>query len=261
MITLYDEGRHLPLLWTFLVPATMEGKAMHNVQNAMVAALSAYAHGVTVENIRQGLRTFDTSFFQVPGRMNVYDEHPFKVILDYAHNPAAVQCMVQFANRLEVTRERICVVSAPGDRRDEDIATIANLVGQARFDHVVVRRDDSCRGRGEEEVPTLLRQGLLDAGMEEERITVIIDETEAVQAALQRARPGDLVLIFGDAITRCWKQIINFKADDSQADLTERAPLPVELEEPTEHTGITSAHLESLIIDERGVRLAREESD
>ena len=38
MITLYDRGAHIPLLWTHLIPATLEGRAMHNVQNAMFAA-------------------------------------------------------------------------------------------------------------------------------------------------------------------------------------------------------------------------------
>ena len=38
MITLYDNGTHFQLLWTHLIPATMEGKATHNVQNAMFAA-------------------------------------------------------------------------------------------------------------------------------------------------------------------------------------------------------------------------------
>jgi cyanophycin synthetase len=45
MITLYDRGTHMPLLWTHLIPATLEGKALHNVQNAMFAAAMAYAHG------------------------------------------------------------------------------------------------------------------------------------------------------------------------------------------------------------------------
>src|SRR5262249_61642947 len=75
MITLYDKGAHLPLLWTHLIPATLEGKALHNVQNPMFAAVMAFAMGVKIENIRQGLRTFDTSYFQVPGRTNVFDKH------------------------------------------------------------------------------------------------------------------------------------------------------------------------------------------
>ena len=61
MIMLYDQGNHLPLMWTQLIPAALEGKAIHNVQNAMFAALMAYAMGTRIDNIRQGLRTFDTS--------------------------------------------------------------------------------------------------------------------------------------------------------------------------------------------------------
>src|SRR5438046_8231101 len=118
MLTLYDKGAHLPLLWTHLIPATIEGKALHNVQNAMFAAVMAYAMGVKPENVRQGLRTFDTSYFQVPGRMNVFDEHPFKVILDYGHNPAAVGAMADLVTKLKVEGRRIGVVAGPGDRRD-----------------------------------------------------------------------------------------------------------------------------------------------
>ena len=76
MLTL-DLLLDMPLLWTHLIPATMEGKALHNVQNAMFAAGMGYAMGVKLDDIRHGLRTFDTSFFQAPGRMNVYDELGF----------------------------------------------------------------------------------------------------------------------------------------------------------------------------------------
>ena len=121
MITLYDKGSHIPLLWTHLIPATLEGRAMHNVQNAMFAAAMAFSLGIKLDAIRQGLRTFDTTFFQAPGRMNVFDEHPFKVIFDYGHNAHAVGVMADLAQRLDVSGRRIVVVAGPGDRRDEDM--------------------------------------------------------------------------------------------------------------------------------------------
>jgi cyanophycin synthetase len=80
-------------------PRHHRGQGGHNVQNAMFAALMAYAMGVKVENIRHGLRTFDTTYFQAPGRLNVFDELPFKVILDYGHNPAAVRAMASFVSK------------------------------------------------------------------------------------------------------------------------------------------------------------------
>ena len=70
MLTIYDNGLHMPVLWSHLIPATLEGKAIHNVQNAMFAAAMAYSFDVDLDNIRHGLRTFDTSYFQAPGRMN-----------------------------------------------------------------------------------------------------------------------------------------------------------------------------------------------
>ncbi len=192
MITIYDHGAHIPLLWTHLIPATLEGRAMHNVQNAMFAAAMAFSMGLKLEDIRHGLRTFDTTFFQAPGRMNIYDEHPFKVILDYGHNPAAVEAMCDLVERLEVTGRRICVLAAPGDRRDEDIKDIGRIAA-GRFDRYICRRDDQLRGRKPDEVPNLLRDALLEHGAPAEQILVIPDEQAAVDAALREAaggRPG-----------------------------------------------------------------------
>jgi cyanophycin synthetase len=268
MITLYDKGVHLPLLWTHLVPATLEGKAMHNVQNAMFAAVMAYAMGVKVENIRQGLRTFDTSYFQVPGRTNVFDKLPFKVILDYGHNPAAVQAMSDLALRLDCTGKRICVLAAPGDRRDEDIRAIARIAGKT-FDRLILRRDDDPRGRGPDEVPRLLEAELLTSGFPADRITVIPDEQEAVEAGLRAAQPGDLLLVFADKVSRSWKQVIYFKPEgETEARSESHAPPPP----PSSHAlplglDVAGAAGEALaggmtvIADERGVRLAREQDD
>ncbi|MGB5511771.1 MAG: cyanophycin synthetase, partial [Woeseiaceae bacterium] len=178
LIAIYDRETHTPLLWTHLIPATIEGRAMHNVQNAMFAAAFAYNMNVGLEDIRQGLRTFDSTFFQAPGRMNIYDEHPFRVILDYAHNPAAVAAMCSLVDRFEVGGQRIVVLAAPGDRRDEDIRAIA-AVAAGHFDHFICRCDDNRRGRGHDEVAVMLKNTLLEKGVPADRIEVITDEQEA----------------------------------------------------------------------------------
>ena len=219
MITIYDHGAHIPLLWTHLIPATIEGKALHNVQNAMFAAAMAFAMGVRLEDIRHGLRTFDTSFFQAPGRLNVYDQHPFRVLFDYGHNADAVEQLCQLANRLDVKGRRICVLSVPGDRRDQDIVAVADVAAAALFDHYICRRDDGRRGRGDDEVPRMLQAALVAHGIGAERVDVIVDEQEAIEAALRRAQPGDLVLIFADALARGWKQITQFRSDSAQSSL------------------------------------------
>ena len=255
MLTIYDNGRHIPVLWSHLIPATLEGKAIFNVQNAMFAAAMAYSFGVDLDNIRHGLRTFDTSYFQAPGRMNVYDEHPFKVILDYGHNPAALSAMAQLSDRMEVKGRRICVVSMPGDRRDEDIADgAAALAGH--FDQFICKADDRRRGRGHDEVPQMMRKALIDNGVGDEAITIVPDEVEAVNAGLERAASGDLVVIFGDDTTRCWKQIIYFSSDSDKAEpetKTSATPAP----EATPFEDMFDSD-QALIRDDRGVRLARD---
>ncbi len=257
LITIYDNETHTPLLWTHLIPATIEGRALHNVQNAMFAAALAYNMDIGIEDIRQGLRTFDSTFFQAPGRMNIYDEHPFRVILDYAHNPAAVNAMCGLVDRFDVEGKRIVVLAAPGDRRDDDIREIAGIAS-GHFDHFICRCDDNRRGRGHDEIAVMLKNKLLEMGVSADRIEVIPDEQEATTRALEMAEPGDLVLVLGDNTKRTWKQIIYFNSGARVETTGKKAVNSIEL--PDTGDFAIADDLE-IISDERGVRIAREEGD
>jgi cyanophycin synthetase len=287
MITLYERGRHIPLVWTHLIPATLEGRALHNVQNAMFAAAMAFSLDIKLDAIRQGLRTFGSTFYQAPGRMNVYDEHPFKVLFDYGHNAHAVGVMADLAQRLDVTGRRIVVLAGPGDRRDEDLVAIAHAVA-GRFDHYVCRRDDSLRERASDEVPRLQAAALRATGVPAEAISIIPDEQEAIDAALRMGQPGDLLLIFADALVRSWKQVTKFKpegtpdeapsaesADDDSLAAPAIRPQMGASERPAGNgsanvaaqaagiipIGEPALNLEGLIRDERGIRIAPETED
>jgi cyanophycin synthetase len=259
MITLYDNGTHIPVLWSHLIPATLEGKAMHNVQNAIFAVAMAYSFDVDLDNIRLGMRTFDSSFFEAPGRTNVFDEHPFKVILDYAHNPAAFRAIADLATRIDVSGRRIAVVSVPGDRRDEDVYEASKILA-GHFDHYICKADDNRRRRDFDEIPKMLKAGFIEEGVPEEAISIICDEVEAVEFGLNMAQEGDLLVVFGDDSARCWKQIIYFNQDkqpEQEASLQQAAVEAPQIEDIVIDD-------ETLIRDERGVRLARgqdEDSD
>ena len=257
MITLYDKGSHIPLMWTHLIPATLEGRALHNVQNAMVAAAMGFSLGIKLDAIRHGLRTFDTTFFQAPGRMNVYSEHPFKVLMDYGHNAHAVGVMAELAQRLDVSGRRIVVLAGPGDRRDEDLCAIAEAVA-GKFDHYICRRDDGLRGRDGDEVPRIMAKALQAAGVDAAAISLIPDEQEAVDAALRMGLTGDLVLVFADALTRTWKQIIRFTPDGDMPRPVPRSEIP-ELQTSMDERLV--AAMEGVVRDERGLSFEREESD
>ena len=260
MITLYDKGGHIPLLWTHLIPATLEGRAMHNVQNAMVAAAMAFSMGIKLDAIRQGLRTFDTTFFQAPGRMNVFNEHPFKVLFDYGHNAHAVGVMADLAQRLDVVGRRIVVLAGPGDRRDQDLREIADAVA-GRFDHYICRRDDSLRGRDSDEVPKIQAARLRELGIADSAISIIPDEQEAIEAGLAMSQAGDLLLVFADALVRSWKQVIKFKPNGVQdTKVVEKAPAPQAIPVQVEPVFEASAW-DGVVRDERGIHLTREQDD
>ncbi|MFT3974607.1 MAG: cyanophycin synthetase [Amaricoccus sp.] len=245
-IVIYDNGAHIPLIWTHLIPATVEGKALHNVENAMFTAAMTFSLGVPPDQIRTGLRTFDNSFFQSPGRMNIFDEHGFRVILDYGHNEAAVGAMVDLVERLAPLGKRIVCVTCPGDRRDEDVAAIAAKVA-GHFDTYLCHSDDDARGRAPDEVPRMLKAELIARGVEPDAIELAPSETESVDMALGRARPNDLVLIFCEGITRSWKQIIYFHPAEKPAPVAPAARVAAQGFDVPEGWRIES--------DERGVRI------
>lgn len=208
MIAIYDAEQYIPLLWTHLIPATLEGRARHNVANALAATAIAYARGVSIENIKQGLRTFAPSFYQSPGRLNVFDEYPFRVIVDYGHNPAAFAAMCEMIEGMRPNHNRLIgVVCAPGDRRNDDIRMVGATVAGV-FDCLIIKEDDDRRGRAEDEVAGLLRTAAQEAGMPVTRITTVLNELEAVRYALSQGQPKDLIVIFADNVTAVWKEVI-----------------------------------------------------
>lgn len=248
-IVLYDKESQTPLIWTHLIPATLEGKARHNVENAMFAAAMAYAMGLSLDQIRSGLRTFNNSFYQSPGRMNVFDEHGFRVILDYGHNEAAIASMVNLVGQLETKGKKIVCATCPGDRRDEDIRAIARVIA-GQFDTYLCHTDDDLRGREEGEIQEILIQELLKHGVSQDQIKVMASEEASVDEGLARAEPDDLLLMFCGGVTRAWKQIVHFKPENGTPQKREGAAqknLDAEIDVPDGYT---------IVSDERGVWLS-----
>jgi cyanophycin synthetase len=210
MITLYDDGKHIPLLWAHLIPATFEGHARFNTQNAMAAAAISYCLGATVEHIRLGLRTFGMTFYNTPGRLNVFDEYPFRVIMDYCHNAPAMAELSQFVRSVHVDGQRRVVIGAPGDRRDVDIRDFARLAATT-FDTFVIREDWDRRGRRPGEVAEIIRQVIRDEGKPDSAISIALNELEAIQQVIDASAKDDLVVVLADDVTLAWKMITKYR--------------------------------------------------
>ncbi len=119
------------------------------------------------------------------------------MLVDYAHNAAAVQGLMEFVCRMPA-RRRIGVVAVPGDRRDEDMREVARFC--AGLDLVIVKEDDDLRGRRPGEVAGLLVEGLREAGLHVDQIEQAPGETAAVARALEVLGEGDVAVVLADDV-------------------------------------------------------------
>jgi cyanophycin synthetase len=170
-----------------------------------------YAYDRDPEPIRRALGEFTSDFEQNPGRLNVFDGHGFRIILDYAHNPASLRALGEVVEALRPAAGRtIGMVSIPGDRRDADIREMG-AISVGLFDQVVFRERPDGRGRRQGEVVALLGEGAEMAGARPGQVTRVISEQEATRRALEMAAPGDLVVLLPTRVEAVWEQAMRFR--------------------------------------------------
>lgn len=212
-LTIHDGSSEVRLLSAAEIPATLGGAAEFNTANALAAALACYARGVAPATIAGALRSFEGTFEQNPGRLNITRAPGFTTIVDYAHNPAALKALGGLIGRIRADHDRVIgVISTPGDRRDADILELGALSAQI-FDDVVFRELPDGRGRETGGVVSLLSEAATAAGMDGSRIRRVMDEQEAMDTALRMAGPRDLVVLTVSAVEAVWAQVGAFAGE------------------------------------------------
>ncbi len=180
------------------VPLMLGGGARFQRANILAAICTAYVQGMRYDDIRAALLSFFPSPSLTPGRLNVIRFGSNRVIVDYAHNPAAVEGLMEFVEHTPANR-RIGVVTAPGDRRDDDIRIVGKLAARA-LDYALVKEDKDTRGREPGAIAELMIQGLGEGGLPREKTEVVLDELEAVAKALSMLTDHDVVVVLADDI-------------------------------------------------------------
>ena len=180
------------------VPLTMGGKARFMIANVLAATLASYLYGFKTDDISLSLQTFLPSAAQTPGRMNIFEFKKFKVLIDFAHNPAGYTGIEEFLHSVEATK-KIGIIAGVGDRRDEDIRECAKIAGRM-FDHIIIRQEKHLRGRTEEEIVGILVEGFKESG-KEVSYEVIPKETEAIKHAINNASDGSFITALSDVVT------------------------------------------------------------
>jgi cyanophycin synthetase len=228
MMVIREGRRTMPIAWVHQLPATFEGRARMMIQNAMAAAAAAHAAGAHLHDIRQGLRSFSTSIYQAPGRLNLFELHGMKVLIDYAHNAAGLATIGDFVERMTSDQPangpagapswsanlRVAVIATPGARRDGDMRELGRVAARY-FDEIIIREDRKLRGRAAGEIAGHIMEGVQEAiaaGARVGHVEIVLDEMQASRRALDRSRPGDVVVLCVDYATDIWKELESRKS-------------------------------------------------
>jgi cyanophycin synthetase len=221
MIILAQDKSRVELVELERIPFTMNGRLPFQVMNALSATAAAWAAGLSPAMIARALTTFETSASTVPGRFNIFELNGVEVILDYGHNPAALEALGEAVNALS-QRHTIMSLTLPGDRRDEDLiaSTRATL---SYVDSYIVYDSEDLRGREPDEVPQIMCAQLPpDVPCE-----VVKGQHDGILKAWRQARPGDRLIVICDEVDESL-EILHSLAQSVAEDLACTNPLAAE---------------------------------
>ena len=175
------------------IPIALGGAARHNVANALAAAALTWCLGAPLDDIKSGIVTMVQD--ENPGRCNIYDLNGIKVLIDFAHNPAAMAALFDMARAIPANRRALCFGQA-GDRPDDLIRELARDAWEIGLDRVEVSELATYhRGREHGDVFGIIRDELLKSGAKDSQISHHEEELESLQGAIDWAQPGDLVIM------------------------------------------------------------------
>jgi cyanophycin synthetase len=191
-VVVADANLHQELLRVESMPVAFGGRARFNIANSLAAAAALMAANFSNLQIATGLSTFVSNGRTNPLRTNMFDIRGVTVIVDYAHNPAAYRAMAEMA-RAMLPGQLVGIVTAPGDRRVEDLVEVGRVCGE-RFDELVVYESQS-RGREVGEAVDLILEGAEEAAGLSDTLHRVLDVGDAIRHGLNLCEPGD-VLVF-----------------------------------------------------------------
>ena len=175
-----------------------------NIYNALAAICVGLSQGISLETCKSALEKFEG----IPGRMELVIPRPFRVFVDYAFTPAALEKVYKTIKKLKSKSQNsdskmICVLGAAGGGRDKWKRPVLGKLASQYCDQIFITNEDPY---GEdpmkiiEEVAKGVEEDTADEDTPEDTsasIYRILDRREAIGVALRLARPGDVLIITG----------------------------------------------------------------
>jgi cyanophycin synthetase len=193
-IRLLQGGEQLGAINVADIPATLGGAAMGKAANAAFAIAVGQGLGVPFATSAGALRVFYSNFETNPGRLNLVEGLPFRALIDWPDGPVAVAELAGVAGSLPVEGKRILLLTAVGNRPD-DFLRASGRAAAGAFDAYLCSNYTDLRGRKTDEVPALLREGLLQGGVAANLIRCIADFGESLREARALTCEDDLLVV------------------------------------------------------------------
>ncbi|MGB3057890.1 MAG: UDP-N-acetylmuramyl-tripeptide synthetase, partial [Candidatus Omnitrophota bacterium] len=160
---------------------------IHNVYNMLAAAAALSKRGLDIGDIKKGLENPPA----VPGRMEPVGERaPFKIFVDYAHTPDALENVLSCVRPIAEKR-LVCVFGCGGDRDKTKRPVMGELA--SRYCDYVILTNDNPRTEAPADIVRQIEKGML----EKTKYCIILQRREAIRKAIEMSGEGDVILIAG----------------------------------------------------------------
>lgn len=166
-----------------------------NRENVAAAVAVAKQIGIDLETIKLAIRNFKG----LAGRMEVIQEEPFKVVIDYAHTPDSLKKVYSTLGRSEFMSsdaKLICVLGSAGGGRDKWKRPVMGGVAGEFCDQIILTNEDPY-DEDPNEILAEIKSGISREGQSIPRIFEILDRREAMKKAVSLAGAGDTVVVTG----------------------------------------------------------------
>ena len=194
-MVLHHRGRDHEIGDLSSLPLTWGGAAPHNVANLAAAILTAAVLELPVADIRRAAQSFGSRPEDNPGRLERWTHRGATVLIDYAHNPEGLEQLLTAARSLHPRRLSLLLGQA-GNRDDRAIGELGRTAARFDPDRVVIKELPlMLRGRALGQVPALIEEALLGAGVPAGRIERQPDEESAARSLLDAAGTGDVIVL------------------------------------------------------------------
>lgn len=160
-----------------------------NLYNVLAALATAVAFKLPLEGVREAIKKIKS----VPGRIELVQKEPFRVVVDYAHTPDALEAVFRLVRSFWVPSDKklIVVFGSAGGGRDKWKRTEMGRIADRFANHIILTNEDPY----EEDPEVILRE--IETGISSTKHELILDRRAAIQRALEMAETGDVVVITG----------------------------------------------------------------